>query len=219
MCLDAQAEHAAAERNHVGQIPLPKPPIGHWMALNLERVGITCKYGTVHMAYLLDRLALGLPSLTPLPHATPSPYYPSVQQVQFLPTTDASKVSLGGIWHSMEHLSPFFPRPALQHCGKLHFQPFPSPTCFNSYVLRHLTTAPGVQAHPGWLKQKVLIGKPCMGVEKAQPWCRHFSLEARPPVVGRTQGVQTDNAHPGEPCNICEAHQMCLPSQTLLLIA
>lgn len=50
-----QNEQAAAERNHVGQVPLPKAPIGHWMAQNLERAGVTCKYGTVHMAYLLDR--------------------------------------------------------------------------------------------------------------------------------------------------------------------
>jgi len=57
-----QKEQAALERNHVGQIPLPKPPIGHWMAQNLERSGVTCKYGIVHMAYILDRYSLQLRS-------------------------------------------------------------------------------------------------------------------------------------------------------------
>ena len=56
-----QAEYQAIEIQP-NQLPPPKPPIGHWMAQNLERNGVTCKYGTVHMAYILDRwlLVLGL---------------------------------------------------------------------------------------------------------------------------------------------------------------
>ena len=54
--LDVQHEYAAIE-THPGEMPPPKPPIGSWMAQNLERNGVTCKYGTVHMAYILDRHA------------------------------------------------------------------------------------------------------------------------------------------------------------------
>ena len=49
-----QAEYAAIQKAYPAANPPPKPPIGHWMALNLERMGIKVPHGTTHLAYFLD---------------------------------------------------------------------------------------------------------------------------------------------------------------------